>query len=91
MKLSQELIGILAVGVTLMGMVGAVFVSMGRMETRLRQVGAGTASWRSSGHLHRASRRNGSALHDGQPSCVRSSRRSSTTATGSCGKRGSLP
>ena len=37
MKLSQELIGILAVGVTLMGMVGAVFVSMGRMETRLRR------------------------------------------------------
>jgi hypothetical protein len=37
MKLSQELIGILAVGVTLMGMLVAVFVSMGRMETRLRQ------------------------------------------------------
>ena len=36
MKLSQELIAILAVGVTLMGMVGAVFVSMGRMEARLR-------------------------------------------------------
>ena len=37
MKLSQELIGILAVGVTLMGMLVGVFVSMGRMETRLRQ------------------------------------------------------
>ena len=37
MKLSQELIGILAVGVTLMGMLVAVFVRMGRMETRLRQ------------------------------------------------------
>ena len=37
MKLSQELIGILAVGVTLMGMLVAVFVGMGRMETRLRQ------------------------------------------------------
>ena len=36
MKLSQELIAILAVGVTLIGMVGALFVSMGRMETRLR-------------------------------------------------------
>ena len=45
MKLSQELIAILAVGVTLIGMVGALFVSMGRMETRLRgemhdQIGA---------------------------------------------------
>ncbi len=36
MKLSQELIAILAVGVTLIGMMSAVFVSMGRMENRLR-------------------------------------------------------
>ncbi len=36
MKLSQELIAILAVGVTLMGMVSALFVSIGRMGTRLR-------------------------------------------------------
>ena len=37
MKLSQELIGILAVGVTVVGLQVAVFVGMGRLEGRLRQ------------------------------------------------------
>ena len=37
MKLSQELIGILAVGATLIGLQVAVFVGMERMETRMRQ------------------------------------------------------